>query len=140
MVAEQKPLAGNIIFLGVSDLGGARGGPGRGGAATLRDPTGAPGAGEPILADPCPWCGRRLPKPLRERWFAIRDEEGLEPQGRLSETRPPVRAPSCCALVVVILPPRLECLLQILRAEEPMLRTKHSGRSLTLKALMTPCN
>jgi hypothetical protein len=28
----------------------------------------------------CPWCGRRLPKPLREEWFAVLDEQGLEPE------------------------------------------------------------
>jgi hypothetical protein len=28
----------------------------------------------------CPWCGRRLPKALRDEWFAILDEAGLEPE------------------------------------------------------------
>ena len=28
----------------------------------------------------CPWCGRRLPAALRDQWFALLDEAGLEPE------------------------------------------------------------
>ena len=28
----------------------------------------------------CPWCGKRLPKALRDEWFALLDEAGLEPE------------------------------------------------------------
>jgi hypothetical protein len=28
----------------------------------------------------CPWCGKKLPDTLREKWFEILDEIGLEPE------------------------------------------------------------
>jgi len=32
-----------------------------------------------IVIAHCPWCGLLLPKSLRERWFSLLEEKGLEP-------------------------------------------------------------
>ncbi|WP_414642019.1 DUF6980 family protein [Actinocrinis sp.] len=37
------------------------------------------GGASVILIDFCPWCGERLPKSQRERWFEELESRGIDP-------------------------------------------------------------
>ncbi|MCH8863634.1 MAG: hypothetical protein IID51_14190 [Proteobacteria bacterium] len=39
------------------------------------------GGSSVIVIDYCPWTGAKLPKPLRDEWFELVEELGLDPHG-----------------------------------------------------------